>query len=309
MKVLLTGANGFVGRVLGDFFSREDVSVLAVTRREQITFPGEVLQLADIVAYPYWHQQLQDIDVVVHLAATVHVMQGASVDDYRSVNIDASCELALAARASKVKRFVFISTVKVNGENTLAGEKFCADDEPAPDDDYARSKCQAEQSLQSIFQGSTTELVIIRPPLVYGPGVGANFARLLKLAKLPLPLPFLAINNRRDMVSVLNLCDFIMLCCQHPAAPGRVWMVADAHAYSLPEMIKAIRLLNGRSPRLFYFPVSLMRLLLAMLNKSGLSSRLFDGLEVDSSPAEKILGWTPPYTLSQTLREVVSPDE
>jgi UDP-glucose 4-epimerase len=268
--------------------------------------PDNYHAIGDYTEVDDWSSLLAGADVVIHLAAMVHQLQEVGELAYRHMNVDVSARIAEAARQAGVRRFIFLSTVKVNGEVTARGRPFSGTDKPAPEDAYGRSKHLAEIKLQEIFSGSDTELVIIRPPLVYGPRVKANFAMLVRLARLPLPLPLAAVCNRRDMVSLYNLSEFIVLCCTHPQAPASVWMVADSAPYSLASLIAEIRAAQGRSPWLFKFPPKLLKIALAAAGKSAWSSRLFSDLQVDTTPSREILGWIPRFDFAETMAIVIN---
>jgi nucleoside-diphosphate-sugar epimerase len=300
-KIIITGANGFVGSALVKMLSSRGFSVLPLVRKADTHGAKGCKVIGDYRDFNEWGSLMPGVDVIVHLAAKVHQPRDAIDKSYFAINVDVSKNIALAARQSGVRRFVYISTVKVNGELTSTGEKFSGIDKPSPQGAYGRSKCQAEKALQEIFHGSDTELVIIRPPLVYGPSVSANFKKLTWLARLPFPLPFAAVRNKRDMVSVLNLCELIVLCCSHPDAPARVWMAADAEPYSLAGLIAEIRAVNARPPGLFAVPVTLLKWVLILFRMSALSDRLFSDLQVDIEPTKKILGWSPVHSFSQTM--------
>lgn len=303
-KILITGANGFVGSALVRLMVARGLDVLPVVRTAPLESAPTSVGIGDMLDFDGWESLMSGVDVVVHLAAKVHQAEGVSEEEYRAANVDVTSKMAAAARRAGVRRIIYLSTVKVNGERTAAGEKFSGNDKPAPEDAYGRSKLGAEKQLQAMLAGSETSLVIIRPPLVYGPGVRANFEKLIRLAGLPFPLPFAAVRNRRDMVSVLNLCELITLCCSHPCATERVWMVADEKPYSLASLISNMRAVDGRSPGLFSVPLSLLKLLLVVLRMSSLSDRLFADLQVDIEPTKEMLEWHPVYSFSQTMAAV-----
>jgi nucleoside-diphosphate-sugar epimerase len=300
-KIIITGANGFVGTALVTMLSSRGFSVVPLVRRADPGGATGCKVIGDYRDFNEWGSLMPGVDVIVHLAAKVHQPRDAIDKSYFAINVDVSKNIALAARQSGVRRFVYISTVKVNGELTGMGKKFSGIDQPSPQGAYGRSKYQAEKALQEIFHGSDTELVIIRPPLVYGPSVSANFKKLAWLARLPFPLPFAAVTNKRDMVSVLNLCELIVCCFSHPDAPTRVWMAADAEPYSLAGLITEMRAVNARPPGLFAVPVSLLKRLLMLSRMSALSDRMFSDLQVDIEPTKKILGWSPVHSFSQTM--------
>jgi len=313
MRVLVTGCSGFIGRHLVNRLVDEGYSVDCVVRRGSgppLALPAgavSLVEIDDLATETDWSSRLQGIDAVVHLAARVHVMDETAADplaSFRRVNVDASRRLAEAAVAAGVKRFVYLSSIKVNGERTL-GRPFRADDQPAPEDPYAVSKLEAEQLLWQLAAGSATEFVVIRPPLVYGPGVKGNFARLVRLAMRGLPLPLGALRNRRSMVSVDNLVDFIGVCLVHPGAAGQVFLVSDGHDWSSAELVRAIEIeLLGRS-RLFRVPAVLLSMLARLLGRHALMTRLSESLQVDIEKNRELLGWQPVQSWSEALRRAV----
>ena len=309
MKILITGANGFVGSELTSLLAKAGHQLRLATRSgnsiesDSVTLP--TFAIGDIQTFDSWDAYLEGVDVVVHLAARVHQMDDHDSDArqaYLQSNVDATVRLAEAAIRCGVKRFIFLSSIKVNGEDTANREPFSTGDIDSPLGDYAQSKWQAEQQLDRLSAGSNIDVVIIRPPLVYGPGVKANFMRLVNLARSGLPIPFLGIDNRRDMVSVYNLCDLIALCIDHDNAAGKKFLVSDGMAYSTADIILAVRLILGLPKRLFYLPPVSLRWPLKLLGKSDLYDRLFGSLEVDITDTIETLDWSPKYTLEHTLR-------
>jgi UDP-glucose 4-epimerase len=254
-----------------------------------------------------WAPALAGCDAVVHLAGRVHQMQEGKQDVlplYRAVNRNATLTLAQAAAASGVRRFIFASTVKVNGEAS-AMRPFSSADRPAPTDPYAQSKWEAEQSLREFCQGADMEFVIVRPPLVYGPGVRANFLRLMQLVRSGVPLPLGAVRNRRSMVGIGNLVDFLLLCIDHPAAANATWMVSDHHDVSVAELIGAIAAAMDKPARLLPVPAGLLSAAAALLGKRTAAARLLDSLQVDITPALQRLGWQPPVEFQAGIAQTV----
>jgi nucleoside-diphosphate-sugar epimerase len=251
-----------------------------------------------------WDAALRDVNAVVHLAARVHTLRETATDplaEYRRVNLDGTRRLAAAAASQRVTRLVFVSSSKVNGETSA--RPFTESDPPRPEDPYARSKWEAEQALAQIGNETGLEYAILRPPLVYGPGVGANFARLMQWVARGVPLPLGAIDNRRSLVYVGNLVDAIRVCLAHPAAVGRTFLVSDGEDVSTPELVRGIARALGVAPRLLPVPVSLLRLAASTIGRRHEIERLAGSLQVDSSAIRRELSWSPPATMRDGLAE------
>ena len=305
--ILLTGANGFVGYALYLHLTKRNLPVLAVSR--SVSSPDKFKQVAlvgDIDAKTDWSNALGGVQAVVHLAARVHVMADRSADpllEYRQVNVEGTKNLALQAAQAGVKRFIFLSSVKVNGESTVPGHPFNADDAPHPEDAYAVSKWEAEQVLFDIAFQTGMEVVIIRPPLVYGAGVKANFQSLMKAVQGGWPLPLGAVTqNRRSLVSLDNLVDFITVCLNHPAAANQVFMVSDGQDLSTAGLLQKMYEASGASNRLFKVPPWLLNTCATVIGKHSVYQRLCGSLQVDISPSKQLLGWTPPVSVEEGLR-------
>lgn len=254
-----------------------------------------------------WFDALRGIDVVVHLAARVHVMKDAVHDPlvaFRQVNVTGTVALARAAAGRGVKRFVFLSSIKVNGEQTTENP-FRETDPPHPQDPYAVSKWEAEQALMRISAETGMEVAILRPPLVYGPRVRANFLRLLRWVDQGVPLPLAAVRNRRSMIYLGNLVDAIVTCIEHPAVAGRTYLLSDGEDVSTPDLIRRIAVALGRTPRLWPLPVGGLRALGALTGKGAEIDRLLQSLQVDSGRFHREAGWQPPFTLSQGVGQTV----
>ena len=308
MKILITGANGFVASQLTSLLEAQGHQLLLAARSDMQATSATV-EIGDIDTFDNWESYLSDIDVVIHLAARVHQMNELSDQaalNYQRTNVDATARLAEAAIQCGVKRFIFLSTIKVNGEETLKGETFSATDTPAPKDAYGESKLQAELALKKLSSSSAMELVIIRPPLVYGPGVKVNFLRLVELAQGGIPLPFAGLSNHRDMVSVDNLCDLIAHCIASPQAAGETFLVSDGITYSTADILTAVRSILDLPQRLFYVPPSLLKLALTLVGKTAMADRLFGSLQIDISATVETLDWSPKYTLEQTLKKMLT---
>ena len=310
-KLLVSGATGFVGASLCHTLLARGIPFVPCVRKVPSTRPPgpAMFETGDLSGPVDWKPALDGCSVVVHLAARVHMMHEPAADPeaiYRAMNVDATMRLAEQAAEQGVRRFIFVSSVKVNGERTL-DRPFRADDPPAPEDAYGRSKLAAELALQAWAARTGTELVIVRPTLVYGPGVRANFLRLMQLVKSGVPLPLGGIRNSRSMVALGNLVDFLVLCATHPAASSATWMVSDNHDLSLPELITKIASAMGRRPRLLPLPPSLLSAGAALVGRRAAASRLLDSLQVDISPALDRLGWTPPLDVESGIRLAVAP--
>lgn len=305
MKVLITGATGFVGTTLCDFLGASAYKVVPAVRAKS-GISNEIV-VGHLDASTDWRSALTGCDAVVHLAARVHVMNDSTENPsalYRATNTEATLNLARQASQAGVKRFVFISTIKVNGEGRDAAYR--ETDVPAPEDAYAISKWEAEQGLQRIAQETGLEVVILRPPLVYGPEVKANFLRLMKAIQRGWPLPLGAIRNRRSLLYLGNFVDAIRLCVEHPAAAGQTFLLDDGQAVSTPELIRAVARAMGRPARLLAVPVGMLAFMGALLGKRAAVARLTGSLHVDSSAIRSRLGWTPPYSMEAGLAATVA---
>jgi nucleoside-diphosphate-sugar epimerase len=245
------------------------------------------------------------VEVVIHLAARVHVMQENAADplaEFRSVNTTGTEHLARCAAASGVKRMVYASSIKVNGEQTSGGRKFSAADTPAPQDPYGVSKWEAEQALRRVSRETGLEIVIIRPPLVYGPGVKGNFAQMLKAVARGIPLPFASLQNQRSLIYLGNLVDALIACATHPAAPGKTFLVCDGEDVSTPDLLRQLAAAMGVPSRLLPCSPALLRFAGRLTGKSQQVERLLGSLQVDGDKIRRDLNWVPPYSLQQGLQ-------
>lgn len=309
--VLVTGATGFVGaRLCAELLAR-GASVRAPVRRAEALAPRPRLQsfaVADLASAPIDLQWLAGLDAVIHLAGFAHLRAGAPGADAQSIrraNVEATEALARAAAGARARRFVYVSSVKVNGEDSGAGA-FGAGDAPRPEDEYGRSKLAAEIALDRIASASAMETVVVRPPLVYGPGVKANFLRLLAAVDRGVPLPFANLHNRRSLIHVGNLADALIACASNPAAAGKTYLVSDGEDISTAELVRRIAAALGQRARLFPFPLALLRLAARALGKLPEVERLTGNLAVDSGPIRKDLGWQPPFSMRQGLAETAA---
>jgi UDP-glucose 4-epimerase len=299
-KIALTGGSGFVGTALlrNDFF--KEALVVGRTRPKQCRH----FSLVTLDACCDLSDTLRDIDIVVHVAARAHVMNEKSVnslDVYRDINTLATLNLAEHAVRAGVKRFIFISTIKVLGDKTVGGCRFTSENPLNPQDPYSISKAEAEIGIKKIMDQSDMEVVIIRPPLVYGQGVKGNFASLLKLASLSVPLPFGAIKNRRSLVSVENLVDLICTCLDHPNAKNQTFLVSDDYDMSTPELCRLLAKTGGYNSRIFRFPRSLLWFALILIGKKTVYERLFGSMEIDIDLTKSKLNWKPPHKVEDSF--------
>lgn len=302
MNILITGTTGFVGTALTEQVSSfYDTIVLIRTQNNALSSNIQQLVTANI-----FEANLPDnIDVIIHLAGRAHILNEQTTDplsEFRKVNVEGTLQLARQALDKKVKRFIFMSSIGVNGSVTMQ-QPFTEDALPQPHADYAVSKLEAELELKKLFAGSDTELVIIRPPLVYAAHAPGNFARLLKLVASNLPLPFAGTKNKRSFVALENLVDFIQTCIEHPNAANQTFLVADQSHISTRELVQYLKQGMGKTPYFVYIPQSLMKLGAACVGKSKLYEQLFESLEVDASKAQKLLGWTAPLSTQQAMRQ------
>ena len=309
MKVLVTGATGFVGTALvSRLVDSGRFGVRAAVRRES----GELLAVVEQVVAGNltpntdWQQALVGVDAVVHLAARVHVMNDTASDPlsaFRQVNVAGTERLARIAATKGVKRFVYISSVKVNGES--CEKPFTEQSIPAPEDPYGVSKWETEQILHRVAEETGLEVVILRPPLVYGPGVKANFLSLFKIVDRGIPLPLAGINNQRSLIYLENLVDAIIKCIEHPNAANQTFLLSDGQDVSTPELIRMIASAMGKKPRLAPCPPVVLKFLGKLTGKSLEVKRLIGSLQIDNSKIKKVLNWQRPFTMEEGIAETV----
>ena len=308
-SVLITGANGFVGRALCTTVLGLGYKVKALTRGPQV-FQGGIqnVVLTDLNMEAPALEVMQGVDVVIHLAARVHVMKEIALDAlatlaaYRTVNVEMTLNLARQAALAGVRRFIYLSSIKVNGERTEFGKPFKPDDIPAPEDPYGISKMEAELALLALSKQTGMEVVIIRPPLIYGPGVGANFMAMMRWVAHRVPLPLGAIHNQRSMLALGNLVDFIATCIGHPRATGQVFLVSDGQDVSVTQLLYKLAYALKVKLCLIPLPIKLIQFVAAALGKSAVAQRLCDNLQVDSTKTQVLLGWMPPLSLDEGLQ-------
>lgn len=305
--ILVTGASGFVGSALISRLSKEKIDVTAAVRSIKDCFPSgvHVFEVGNLLPTTQWGLALKGVNTVVHTAARAHVMDDRTDDplaEFRLVNVGGTLNLAKQAAAEGVKRFVFISSIKVNGESTQKGRPFHPSDEPSPSDPYGISKYEAEVGLRRLASECGMEVVIIRPPLVYGPDVKANFLNMMRWLYKGIPLPFGAINNRRSLVYVDNLVDLILRCTDHPAAANQIFLAGDGEDLSTTNMLRRMGYALGRPARLLPVPAKILEVGAALLGKQALAQRLCGSLQVDISMAQHLLEWNPPVSVDEGLR-------
>jgi len=309
MNVVITGATGFVGgAIAGQLSQQENTHVSVAVRKKTTKFPQHLQQIVigDLLVTTDYSKAVSNIDVVIHTAARVHVMNETVTDsltEYRKVNVEGTLELARQAAKAGVKRFIFISSIKVNGEMTLIEQPFKPDDKFIPTDSYGLSKFEAEQGLLTLAKETGMEVVIIRPPLVYGPGVRANFSSMMKWLNRQIPLPLGSIHNKRSLVALGNLVNFIIHCIEHPKAANEVFLVSDNEDVSTTELLQKVAAAFGKRSILLPIPVGAMRFLAKLVGKEDVAERLFSSLQVDSSKARDLLDWKPVITMDEQLKK------
>jgi nucleoside-diphosphate-sugar epimerase len=311
MKTLVTGATGFIGKTLCQKLLEHNSEVVIVTRTQTHTNKNITIINKVLTKDTVWEDALKGVDVIIHLAGRAHVMKEEADDPYQAyaeINIEATKRLAEQAALYGVKRFIFLSSVKVNGERTYS-VAFTETDIPQPEDDYGKTKYEAEKALSIIAKETGMEVVTIRPPLVYGTDVKANFKNLIKLSHLSIPLPFGAIHNKRSLIYIENLIDFIVLCTHHPKAANETFLISDDEDVSTTQLIKYIREANGQKSWLLPVHKSWLTCVFKLIGKSSLSDRLCGNLQVDITKAKTLLNWKPPYSVKEGIARTVSNDK
>ena len=307
--VLLTGASGFVGGALAQRLSVCGQNSLVLACRCKLINPSPGINsivVGDIGQETDWTAALDGVEVVIHSAARAHVIKDPAFDplaEFRKVNTVGTLTLARQAAEAGVRRFVFISSIGVNGNQS--NQPFNENDSPRPAEPYAISKYEAEQGLYKISEESDMELVIIRPPLVYGPNAPGNFGNLLRWVDKGIPLPLGAINNKRSLVALDNLIDFILTCIDHPAAANQIFLIADGEDLSTTDLLRRVGQALGKPARLIPVPIGLLKFGATLLGKQAMAQRLCGSLQVDISKARDMLGWTPPVSVDEGLRRAV----
>lgn len=304
--VLVTGARGFVGKGVVDRLARERFSVRGAVRDAVPDRAAmvDMVSVGDIGPATDWSEALHGVEVVIHLAGRAHVMREHAADpltEFRRINALGSQRLASMAAHAGVRRLVYVSSIKVNGDVTTDGS-FRATDAPRPKDEYAISKYEAEQSLAHIGKQTGLEVVIVRPPLLYGPGVRGNFLSLLEWVDRGVPLPFGSIRNSRSLLGLENFADFLAMCTRHPRAAGETFLISDGEDISTPDLIRALARALYRAPRVFRFPPKLLHLATTLFGGAAQCERLCGSLTIDSSKSRQLLQWQPPFSLEQGLQ-------
>ena len=312
ITALITGATGFIGRALvARLMDSRRVAIRAAVRRRSNVLSDGVQQVVvgDLAPDLDWGSALAGVDTVVHLAARAHVLREDAVEplaEFRRVNVGCTLNLARQAAATgSTRRFVFLSSIGVNGTATQSAP-FSESDELHPQEDYAVSKAEAEEALRLLADQTGMEVVIIRPPLVYGPNAPGNFGRLYRLVRRGLPLPFGAVHNSRSLVSLGNLVDFIVTCMEHPAAANESFLVSDGDDLSTPDLMRRLAHAMGRPSRMLPLPPGVLMAAAVLLGKRDMARRLLGSLQVDISKARRVLGWVPPLTVDEGLRQAAA---
>lgn len=303
--IAVTGATGFVGRAVCSRLASEGLAHRALAR----TGSDRTVGVGAIGADTEWRAALAGIDTVIHLAARVHQMHeppASALERHRAVNVAGTLRLAQEAQAAGVRRLIFVSSIKVLGERTSPGRPFRSVDAPAPADPYAQSKLEAEQGLARIPGTSDLEIVVVRPPLVYGAGVGANFRALVSLVRRGVPLPLARIDNKRSLIAVDNLADLLLRCASHPDAGGGSFLCRDGEDLSTPDLIRAIGAAEGRPVRMFAAPVWGLRAVAGPLGQAAAIDRLSESLQVDDTDTRHRLDWHPPLNLREALAKAAA---
>lgn len=309
-SILITGANGFVGNALYQTMQSAHQNYRLTGTSRQLARFSYLTQSPELGPTADWTKLLKEVDTVIHCAALIQTTQeskAAALKQFRTVNLEGTATLAQQAANLGIRRFIHLSTIKVNGETTEPGKPFQHTDPPAPQDAYALSKTEAEQALKSICQNSNMEFVILRAPLVYGPGVKGNFAHMMNAINRRIPLPLGAItHNKRSLIAVGNLVDLIITCINHPSAANQTFLASDGEDLSTTELLQKLATATGTPARLLKIPPSILTAAASVLRRRALAQRLFGNLQLDTHHTQTSLNWTPPLTVAQGLRLAVT---
>jgi nucleoside-diphosphate-sugar epimerase len=307
--ILVTGASGFVGSALVDRLIRDSYPVRGVFRSAVPSLKNcDIASIDDINGETRWQESLKSIDTIIHTAARVHVMNEVAVnplEEFRRINVEGTINLARQAAKAGVRRFIFLSSVKVNGESTVLGAPFKASDAAAPADAYGISKMEAENFLLALSKETGMEVVIIRPPLIYGQGVKANFHAMMSLVSKGYPWPIRPNRNKRSLVYLENLVDLIVCCIAHPSAANKIFLVSDDKSYSTAGIVEHIALAMNKRVYLFPIPRWLVKALATLIGKTDVYQRVYGNLEVDISSTKSSLGWAPPIDSQEAFNRTV----
>ncbi len=309
-KILITGGTGFIGKALCESLknTKLEINLSFRNNRPLLNEKIECFKVGDINSETDWSKALYKTDCVIHCAGIAHVInefKKNTLDVYRKINVKGTINLAEQAAALGVKRFIFLSSIKVNGERTLGSLHFKHDDIPKPEDAYGISKLEAEKGLYEISKKTGLEIVIIRAPLVYGPGVKGNLKRLIKLIKSRLPLPFSSINNKRSLIGIDNLLDIIINCINNPNAAGKTFLVSDDQDISTPELFRSIALAMKCKLHLFPIPINILNFIFRIIRKKNEIDRLTGSLQIDINYTKMILNWKPILSFEEGIRKMV----
>jgi len=302
-KILITGASGFLGSALFNHFKKNECTeVFGLTRNQN---NQDLICIPDLGGETNFSEILESIDVIIHTAARAHIMQDSTsnpLEEYRKINRDGTLNLAQQASKHDVRRFIFISSIGVNGKQTEQGRCFAPDDIPQPEDAYGVSKYEAEQGLLDLAGKSKMQVVIIRPPLIYGHGAKGNFSRLMQWIERGIPLPLGAINNQRSFIGIDNLVDLISICIEHPAAANQIFLASDGEDLSTTDLLVRLAKAGERPSRLLPVPEVMLKLGLSILGKKEMAQRLLSSLQIDITKTRELLNWTPSVSIDEGFR-------
>ncbi|ESS71619.1 UDP-glucose 4-epimerase GalE [Methyloglobulus morosus KoM1] len=305
-KILVTGANGFLGKAVSQKLIQDGFDVICAVRKPFVLDGASIIKVSGLDGQTDWSESLGGVECVIHASARVHIMKetgDSPYEEFHKVNVIGTLNLAQQAVKHGVRRLIFISSIGVNGNNNV--RPFTETDRPNPQGPYAVSKYEAEQKLTALAKESGLQVVIIRPPLVYGPNAPGNFGSLMRWVRQGIPLPFGAVHNKRSLVALSNLVSFVIYCVDHPKAVNEIFLICDGEDVSTTELITKTAEALGKKPLLIPVPVGLMKFAARLIGKEELANRLFGSLQIDSSKAKALLGWKPAVTMAQQLQQSV----